>query len=236
MKALAEELDIAGVPYIWYVFTSDSDCIHSKNVIFLPERLDVYKWIQECDALVQLSDTEACSYSIAEALSYNKNIIVTPLPYLNELSDFKEKILKIDFDLKNIKDIVEKIKSLKNENNSLSTNYCLPYEDCYKKYLVEGHSKYTKELRDKMLKIRAIVKFRDMKHNSMMRYTGEEFIEDEARAKDLVDRGFAVYVEQPKKVEVVEQAIPVEVKKEKAVKEKAIKEKPAKEVKKNAKK
>lgn len=64
MKALAHELDFQGVDYIWYVFTSDNDCIHSPNVIFLPPRLDVIRWIAEADALVQLSDTEACSYSI----------------------------------------------------------------------------------------------------------------------------------------------------------------------------
>lgn len=64
MKALAEALDKEQVNYIWYVFTSDKDTINSPNVVFLKERLDVYRWLQECDALIQLSDTEACSYSI----------------------------------------------------------------------------------------------------------------------------------------------------------------------------
>ena len=64
MKALAEELDREGVNYTWFVFTNDNDIIHSPNVIFAPPRLDVYKFIQNCDVLVQLSDTEACSYSI----------------------------------------------------------------------------------------------------------------------------------------------------------------------------
>lgn len=70
MKALAEELDLQQVNYIWYVFSNDADCIHSPNVIFLPPRLDVYKWIQEADFLCQLSDTEAMSYSINEARAY----------------------------------------------------------------------------------------------------------------------------------------------------------------------
>ena len=70
MKALAQALDSAGVNYIWYVFTNDPDTINSDNVIFLKPRLDVYKWIADdaTDALVQLSDTEACSYSISEAV------------------------------------------------------------------------------------------------------------------------------------------------------------------------
>lgn len=64
MKELAQKLDMEGVPYIWYVFTNEQDTIHSNNVVFLKERLDVYKWIEECDAIVQLSDTEACSNTI----------------------------------------------------------------------------------------------------------------------------------------------------------------------------
>lgn len=64
MKRLAQALDLAGVNYVWTVFTNDIDCIHSNNVIFLPPRLDVYRFIQDCDILCQLSDTEACSYSI----------------------------------------------------------------------------------------------------------------------------------------------------------------------------
>ena len=68
MRKLAEALDLKGINYVWYVFTNDNDCIHSDNVIFLKPRLDVYKWIQEADYLVQLSDTEACSYAINEAM------------------------------------------------------------------------------------------------------------------------------------------------------------------------
>lgn len=70
MKALAQELDKQRVNYIWYVFTNDADCIHSNNVIFLPPRLDVYRWVQQADFLCQLSDTEAMSYSINEARAY----------------------------------------------------------------------------------------------------------------------------------------------------------------------
>lgn len=77
MKALAEELDLIGCNYIWYVFTNDSDCIHSKNVIFLQERLDVYRWLQhQCDIVVQLSDTECRSYTIDERTNLSERKFV----------------------------------------------------------------------------------------------------------------------------------------------------------------
>ena len=133
MKALAEELDRQCINYVWYVFTSDKDHINSPNVIFLPERLDAYKWIQDADALVQLSDTEACSYSISEALAYNKYVVITPLPYIDELSQKSEKLVILDFNLKNIKDVVKRIKSLKSQNNCSATNYGNVLVDNYNK-------------------------------------------------------------------------------------------------------
>lgn len=52
-----------------------------------------------------------------------------------------------------------------------------------------------------MMRIRCKAKFKDMKHNNIMRNIGEEFIEDEARANDLISRGFAILVEEIKKKE-----------------------------------
>ena len=212
-----------GVNYVWFVFTNEQDSIHSPNVIFLPPRLDVYKWIQECDALVQLSDTEASSYSINEALMYGKKIIVTPLPYLNELPISNENAFILDFDLKNIKDVALKLKSLQKAYKRVATNYENILNDNYDKYLTKGKSHYFKEMKNNMKKIKAKVKFKDMKHNNILRNIGDEFVEENERAEDLIKRGFATLVEDiiEKKVEV-EQAVK-EAKKEKAIKEKAVK-------------
>lgn len=219
MKALAEALDLEGINYVWYVFTNDDDIIHSNNVIFLKPRLDVYKWIAEADYLVQLSDTEALSYSINEALAYGTKVIVTPLPYLDELGiENNKNALILDFDLKNMNDIVKNIK------NVSRASWNAP-QDIYFKYLAKSKSKY-EEMKTKMKKIRIKVKFADMKHNNILRKVGEEFIEDGVRADDLISRGFAILVEdleEPKKeVAQIETAVK-EVKKEKAVKEKAVK-------------
>ena len=221
MKALAEALDVAGINYVWYVFTNDNDCINSSNVIFLQPRLDVYKWISEADYLVQLSDTEACSYSIAEALTYGTKVIVTPLPYLNEMhiSDADKNALVLNFDLSNLNEVVANIQNVN------KVKWQMP-QDIYSKYLAKGKSKY-EEAKRNMLKIRVKNKFLDMKHNNTLRRVGEEFIEDSIRAKDLISRGFCVLVEDlkaetEKAVNEVETAVK-EVKKEKAVKEKAVK-------------
>lgn len=125
--------------------------------------------------------------------------------------------------MKNVKEVAEKIKSIQSQNNRKATKYVNIVEDNYKKYLAKGKSHYERKMTGNMKKIKATIKFKDMKHGNMLRYVGDEFIEDDARAKDLIERGFAVLIADlnEKKVEV-EQAVKEE-KKEKAVKEKAVK-------------
>lgn len=217
MKALADALDLAGINYVWYVFTNDNDCINSNNVIFLPPRLDVYKWINEADYLVQLSDTEACSYSIVEALSFGTKVIVTPLPYLNEMQINNSNALIMNFDLSNINDIVAQIE------NTSRVKWKMP-EDNYGKYLAQGKSIY-EEAKRMSIKIKVKNKFLDMKHNNVLRKVGDEYIEDNARANDLIDRGFCLLIEEIKdkkekavnQIETADVNPVVEEKKEKAV-------------------
>lgn len=162
MKALANELDRRKINYIWYVFTNDPDCIKSPNVIFLPPRLDVYKWIQEADYLVQLSDTEAMSYAINEALAYGSKVIVTPLPYLNEIGiRDNENALIMDFDIKNIQSIVDRI------TNISRVNWQIP-KDNYRAILAPSKSRYIK-MEVSMKKVRVKNTFIDMQNNNIRR-------------------------------------------------------------------
>lgn len=110
MQLLATALDNAGVEYIWLVFTNDTDAIKSPSVVFLPPKLDIGRWFEIADYIVQLSSTEACSYTIAESLFRNKPIIVTPLPYLEEIGVRDgENAYIMEFDCSNVDDIVKNI-------------------------------------------------------------------------------------------------------------------------------
>lgn len=125
MIKLANALDRAEIDYIWYVFTDDTNAIDSPNVFYMKPRLDVYKWLAHADYLVQLSDTEACSYSINEALYRNIPVIVTPLPYLKEIGveDGKNAWL-MNFDCSNIDYIVKNITNIpKFKFKHLEDNY-----------------------------------------------------------------------------------------------------------------
>lgn len=110
MEELCRALDKARINYIWHIFTTDTDAIESPNVVYMKPRLDVYKWIERADYVIQLSDTEACSYTINEALYRNIPVIVTPLPYLEEIGYKDGKTgYTIKFDCSNIDEVVKKI-------------------------------------------------------------------------------------------------------------------------------
>lgn len=110
MEALCSALDKARINYIWYVFTNDTDAINSPNVVYMKPRLDVSRWIEKADYVVQLSDTEACSYTINEALYRNVPVIVTPLPYLEEIGYKDGKTgYTLRFDCSNLNEVVEKM-------------------------------------------------------------------------------------------------------------------------------
>ena len=110
MQKLATALDNAGVNYIWYVITGDVGGIDSPNVIFIQNRLDITKWLSQATYVVLLSDSEACSYTLNEALYRNIPIITTPLPYLEEIGvrDGENGYI-MDFDCSNVDNIVENI-------------------------------------------------------------------------------------------------------------------------------
>lgn len=191
MIKLTNALDTAGIDYVWFIFTSDSDRINNPNVIFMKPRLDIGQWIDIADYLVQLSDTEGCSYSINEALYRNTPVIVTPLPYLEEIGvKDGENSYIMDFDCSNINHIVENIRNIpKFEFKRL--------EDNYKKILAKSKSRYEEE-KEMKVKVRALKKFekiRDAERNVYPR-EGDEWITNLERAEYLRENGVIEIVEK----------------------------------------
>lgn len=102
MKKLADALDKAGIPYLWHIFTNSDDPFNNPNIVLMKPRLDITRFIQTADYLVQLSDTEAYCYSVAEALSLGTPVIVTDLPVYREIGLTKKNSIKLPLDMSNI--------------------------------------------------------------------------------------------------------------------------------------
>jgi glycosyltransferase involved in cell wall biosynthesis len=85
MTILANVLTNANIPFLWLVFTNSQDKIDNPNVVYMNPRLDIRDFIAGSDYLIQLSDTEAWSYSVLESLSLGTPVIVTPIPCFEEM-------------------------------------------------------------------------------------------------------------------------------------------------------
>lgn len=135
MIKLADELDKAKIPYEWRIFTNDCLPIPNENVIYMKPRLDIRDYIADADYLVQLSDTEAWSYSAIESLSLKTPVIVTEIPSFKEMGiENGVNGYVLPFDMKNIpiNDIYSNIPKVEFK----------PPKDKYNKLLINDPSTY----------------------------------------------------------------------------------------------
>lgn len=84
MKKMAKMLDELKIPYTWQIFTDVTEA-NVKGLIFRNCVQDVMNYIADADYLVCLSDTEALSYAMVEALSAGTKVIATKLEATDEL-------------------------------------------------------------------------------------------------------------------------------------------------------
>lgn len=87
MLKLAELMNKQGTDFLWLCFSNKplpKDA--PKGMINMEPTLDILKYINMADYLVQLSDAEAFCYSIVEALSVGTPVLVTPMGVLDELN------------------------------------------------------------------------------------------------------------------------------------------------------
>ena len=158
MRKLANALDKAKVNYIWYVITNETEGIDSPNVIYIKNRLDIGKFLAQADYVVLLSDSEACSYTLNEALYRNIPIITTPLPYLEEIGvkdGVNSYIMK--FDCSNIDSIVDRIKDI-------PVFEFKKMEDIYYKLFTNKKSTYKEEMSMKV-RVQCIQNYYDMEED-----------------------------------------------------------------------
>lgn len=158
MKTLAKKLDDANVNYLWFVISNDTDGFIGENVVRVKNRLDIDKFLSMATYVVLLSDSEACSYTLNEALYRNIPIITTPLPYLEEIG-VKDGINSyiMNFDCSNVDDIVKKI-------NNVPKFEFKRMEDIYYKLFTNKKSSYKEEMQMKV-RVQCIMNFYDMEEN-----------------------------------------------------------------------
>lgn len=85
MRKLANMLNEAQIPFLWFNFSDGSIPNPPRGMINVGRDEDIRPYIASATYLVQLSDSEAWSYSILEALTQNVPVIVTDFPSAHEM-------------------------------------------------------------------------------------------------------------------------------------------------------
>lgn len=178
---LTNALDRANVSYLLFLITNETHGIDNPSVIFVKNRLNIAPWLEIADYVLLLSDSEACSYTLNEALYRNIPIIVTPLPYLKEIGveDGKNAYI-VKFDCSNVDDVAKKIKNIPKFTFK-------KLEDRYDELLADSKSHYEED-RLKLTKCVCIRPFSDK--FGVYHYRGDELELDWDRASNLEERQY----------------------------------------------
>lgn len=187
MIKLADMLDAAGIPFIWTVFTNDTNAINNPSVAFMKPRLDIIDFIADADYLVQLSDTEGYSYSIIEALCVGTPVIVTDLPMLKEAGVVNGKngfILNMDMTEVPLDAICDGLQAFEYK----------PKADGWAKLLAKGKSTYKADLKT-LVTVKATQDYLDLEMNKIIRQNDAPYQITKVRADHLVGLGLVTIVD-----------------------------------------
>lgn len=139
---LSQALKEENIPYIWYVFTNDTNEIDDPNIIYMKPSLNAIDYMAMADYVVSLSDKESYGIMINEALKVGTPIICTDIEILKELG-IKDKVhgYILDMDMKNI--------PVNNIYNNIPKFKYEPPKDTWDKILEHTKSTYEKEKKKK---------------------------------------------------------------------------------------
>lgn len=135
---IGNQLNEYGYPYLWLIFTTDTNAINNPNIVYMKPKLNIRDYLAKADFVLQLSKKEAYCYTLVEALSLGVPVIATEMPVLEEigLNESNSIILKQDLSNLNVKDFYTK------EFNFTYT----PPESEWDKELIKSKSNYKEEL------------------------------------------------------------------------------------------
>lgn len=187
MLQIANELDKQGTSFIWFVLTTDeyldNPIFLNKNVIRIPNRLDVGTFLSMADWVVLPSECEGDSYTIREALYRGIPIVARHLKYFDEY-DIKDGVNALF--VGEIEDVARRMKK------KLKFTF-KPIQDGYDEILIKGKSHYKQDLR-KTEKLRCTYMLGvDLIDEGYHIKEGETIVVDKDRAEELLKLGCFEY-------------------------------------------
>lgn len=187
MIKLARMLEESNIPYIWLNFSDSKLSGAPEHFINMPSTLDIQSYIKKADYLVQLSDEEAYSYSILEALVNDVPVIVTGFPSAIE-QGVKDGVsgyivpYDMNFDVKKLLDVPVFMYAHSNE----------PMKKQWAEILGNPHCRENYQSQNAVF-IEALKTYKDLELGRRVE-KGEKFHVREERASDLIRKGLCAAV------------------------------------------
>lgn len=85
IEIIANILNELEIPFTWNVFTDKNENTCNGGVIYRKRTPNPLPYVKDSDYFVLLSDSEALSYSVVEALCLHTKVLLTPLEAFDEL-------------------------------------------------------------------------------------------------------------------------------------------------------
>lgn len=101
-KYLIEALKSQNKPFMVLIFTDFPFEEEDNRVIINEPVMNPTGWMEICDYIALLSDTEACPYNVLESMKMGKPMIITKLPILEEMGVNKTNAKILEFDMSNL--------------------------------------------------------------------------------------------------------------------------------------
>lgn len=187
MIKLARMLEESNIPYIWLNFSDSKLSGAPEHFINMPSTLDIQSYIKRADYLVQLSDEEAYSYSILEALVNDVPVIVTGFPSAIE-QGVKDGVsgyivpYDMNFDVKKLLDVPVFLYAHSNE----------PMKKQWAEILGNPHCRENYQSQNAVF-IEALKTYKDLELGRRVE-KGEKFHVREERASDLIRKGLCAAI------------------------------------------
>jgi len=185
----ARLLDKAGIEYVWLYFGTKQMKDAPEKMIYGGLKQNIKPYIAKADYLVQLSGSEAFSYSLLESLELKTPVIVTPLSQNEEMGikdGINAHIVPFEVDGFDVKKILKIPKFDYNHDNAAIIKQWRE---------VLGNTKPKGKYKPKQeIDVEVMVEYKDLQRDELMRI-GTRCTMKSARAYELAGKGFVRFLE-----------------------------------------
>lgn len=209
MQQLMRMMRDAGIKFTWDIFTNSPQRCDYEEVHFWNARYDIWDYLSNADYTVLLSDSEGLSYTVQESLQYQVPVICTDVGGNAELIKDGENGYLVPLDMNFDVNKIRNIPKCREYDNGALEKWLEYLEYDGKKIDIKEIIKKSKEEEEMKVRVIATKRFEGIRDAERNVYPKERdtWITTFERAEFLKEQGVVEIIEEPKKEEVKEEPV-----------------------------